>query len=159
MVFSLSVSFIVAALDQVSKYLAIRYLSALDTIPLVNGVFHLTLTANHGAAFSILQGGLLFFVAISVLCICAILAMLCRPRFLRAILGFDSADKLVKIALGLILGGACGNLIDRLRFGYVVDFLDFRVWPVFNLADSAITVGAVLICWKMVFRGQKGREE
>lgn len=58
----------------------------------------------------------------------------------------------VKAALGLVLGGAAGNLLDRLRFGGVIDFLDFRVWPVFNLADSCITVGAVLMAWDLWVR-------
>lgn len=59
---------------------------------------------------------------------------------------------ILKLSLSLILGGAIGNLIDRLRFGFVVDFLDFRVWPVFNLADSAITVAAFLLTWELFFK-------
>ena len=55
------------------------------------------------------------------------------------------------LALSLICAGGIGNLIDRLVYGYVIDFLDFRIWPVFNLADSAITVGAVLLCWSILF--------
>ncbi|HAJ57041.1 MAG TPA: signal peptidase II [Candidatus Omnitrophica bacterium] len=157
--FYLFIPFLIIVLDQVSKYFACRFLGQQDTVPLVKGVFHLTLTGNQGAAFSILQGGLVFFVIVSAVCIFGIIAMLCRPRLLKTVLGFDAADKLIKISLALILGGACGNLIDRLRLGYVVDFLDFRVWPVFNLADSAITVGALLICWKMIFRGHKARQE
>lgn len=52
-----------------------------------------------------------------------------------------------RVALSLLLGGACGNLLDRLRLGYIVDFLDFRIWPVFNIADSAITIGIVIVAY------------
>ena len=62
-----------------------------------------------------------------------------------------AGDGWIRFSLGLILGGACGNLIDRFRWGSVIDFLDFRVWPVFNVADSAITIGGILICYKMLF--------
>ena len=60
-----------------------------------------------------------------------------------------------KIAYGLILGGAIGNLIDRFRFGWVVDFLDFRIWPVFNVADSGITIGVILFAWIIIFGHDK----
>jgi len=60
-----------------------------------------------------------------------------------------------KIAIGFILGGAIGNMIDRLRLGYVVDFIDFRVWPVFNLADSFITIGAVILFWKLFVHNKR----
>ncbi len=141
--------------DQASKYLAGKSLQYSDTLPVINGIFHLTLTHNRGAAFSIFQGGSAFFVFISIVCIIFILISLLRPNVLKYILGVDLITTAVKISLGLILGGATGNLIDRIRFGYVIDFLDFRVWPVFNLADSAITVGAVIICWKMFFCTKK----
>lgn len=58
-------------------------------------------------------------------------------------------DRKVQVGLGLILGGAAGNLVDRVRIGAVIDFLDFRIWPVFNLADSCITIGAVLMAWAL----------
>ena len=61
-------------------------------------------------------------------------------------------SKKKQLVLSLILGGACGNLIDRLRLGYIVDFLDFRIWPVFNLADSAITVGIVFLGMELLIR-------
>ena len=64
-------------------------------------------------------------------------------------------SKTYTIALSLILAGALGNLIDRLLYGYVIDFLDFRVWPVFNVADSAITIGAVILGWVILFNKEK----
>jgi signal peptidase II len=61
----------------------------------------------------------------------------------------------VLVSLGLILGGVSGNLIDRVKLGYVIDFLDLRIWPVFNVADSAITVGAILLGWTILTRKPK----
>lgn len=61
-------------------------------------------------------------------------------------------SRIFKISLSLILGGAIGNLIDRARLGFVIDFLDFRIWPVFNLADSAITIAAILLTWELFFK-------
>jgi len=69
-----------------------------------------------------------------------------------------SYAKVTEICLILILGGAIGNLIDRLRFGYVIDFLDFKVWPVFNIADSAITIGVTILFISLAF-GRKKRQD
>ena len=97
---------------------------------------------NSGVAFGLFQGyGLLVTLATLVL-----LVVLMRTT-LRS-----SQGRLVPLCMGLILGGAVGNLIDRVRFGGVVDFLDFRVWPVFNLADSCITIGAVLMALSLLKR-------
>jgi len=97
---------------------------------------------NRGAAFGILKNQLFVFVIISLLAIALILYHL-KDR---------KKSRLSSISLSLILGGAVGNLIDRLRFGFVIDFLDFRVWPVFNIADSAITIGVVLLSWELLCR-------
>jgi signal peptidase II len=148
--FSLPLACAVVILDQATKYAAEKFLSHVSTFPLVAGVFHLTLARNQGAAFSILRGGTLFLVLVSVFCIAALILMLLVPKCCKHVLGFETGDTIVKVSLGLILGGACGNLIDRLRFSYVIDFLDFRIWPVFNFADSAITIGGILICLRML---------
>lgn len=150
----------IIVLDQATKYAAERFLFHAPSWPLVSGVFHLTLAHNQGAAFSILKGGTAFLVLVSVFCIAAIVLVLLRSGFCKSILGFEASDTVIKVSLGLILGGACGNLMDRLRFSYVVDFLDFRIWPVFNLADSAITIGGVLICLRMLrSKGLKVKNE
>jgi signal peptidase II len=125
------------ALDQLTKFLATRYLLLNDSSPVIKGIFHLSLVHNRGAAFGILKGQLSLFIVASIFAIALIYASL-----------KDSGrSKIYRISLVLILAGALGNLIDRVFFGYVIDFLDFRVWPVFNLADSAITIGAVLLGW------------
>ncbi len=146
----LFLSFFVVILDQATKYLAQIFLSSGGSIPIVSGIFHLTLVRNTGAAFGLLKGGALLFIAISIICVAAIVLLLKSNILFSKIFGLDPQDKLVRFSLGLILGGALGNLIDRLRFSAVIDFLDFRIWPVFNFADSAITIGGLLIFYKIL---------
>lgn len=113
-----------------------------STVPVIKGIFHLTLVENTGAAFGIFRDHPAVFVAIAAgFSFLVVLFIVIKRRVL-------SAPE--KFALSLILGGTLGNLTDRLRFGYVVDFLDFRVWPVFNAADSCITIGAVLLAWSIL---------
>ena len=127
--------FLVVAIDQLSKMLVSNNLSLGQSQQIIKGIFYLTLVHNTGAAFSIFKDQALVFIVISVLAILSIVIYLKKSKRIF----------IQDIALSLILGGALGNLVDRLRFGYVVDFLDFRVWPVFNVADSAITIGAFLL--------------
>lgn len=133
----------VLALDQSSKWLALEKLILHEPMPLVP-FLDLTLVYNRGAAFGFLSTASgwqnLFFIGIALVAIVVILYLLRR---------MGAKDRLLAAALALILGGAIGNLIDRLLYGYVVDFVDVYYgawhWPAFNVADSAITVGAVLI--------------
>ena len=123
---------IIVLLDQLTKFLA-RNIS--ESIPLIKNVFHLTLIKNTGAGFGILQGQVWILIFISLIVIGLILFKI---------------DKILKKkeyiwSFGLILGGAIGNLIDRIAFGFVTDFLDFRIWPAFNIADSALVVGVILL--------------
>lgn len=133
---------LLVVLDQFTKY----WVSAsfdYGEARAVTGFFNLVLTHNKGAAFSFLasaggwQRG--FFIGIALIAIVVISVLLAR----------HSGEKLFCLSLALILGGAIGNVVDRIALGYVVDFLDFYIggwhWPAFNLADSAITVGAVLL--------------
>ncbi|WP_297395759.1 signal peptidase II [Acidiferrobacter sp.] len=132
----------VLGLDQWSKAEAVRYLSPGPVH--VTGFLNLALVYNRGAAFGFLSNASgwqnAFFIAVAVAIIAGIVAFLVRrgPR-----------DRLMVVALMLVLGGAAGNLADRMRLGEVVDFIDFHIgswhWYTFNLADSAITVGAVLL--------------
>jgi len=127
--------------DQASKYILLGALTQDTSIPIVKNVFHITLVFNSGAAFGMLKSGAGFFLAFGIAAMA--LLMLLLPRVLKA-------DLMIKIAYALMIGGISGNLIDRIRFGYVVDFLDFRIWPVFNIADSAISVGTALLCLKLI---------
>jgi signal peptidase II len=127
--------------DQASKYIVSHNLSQGESHPVVKGIFHITLVFNTGAAFGMLASGAGFFLVFGIAAALILLSLM--PAALRSALT-------VRIAYALALGGIVGNIIDRLRFGYVVDFLDFRVWPVFNVADSAITVAAILLCVKLL---------
>ncbi len=98
---------------------------------------------NTGVAFGLLAGqGLLVAVATVLILLALLQSVWKRPQ-----ISTGSA-----LSFGLIVGGALGNLLDRLRWGYVVDFLDFRIWPVFNIADSCITIGTFLLIFKLLFR-------
>ncbi len=125
----------VLSLDQLTKFLVTKNLLYNQSLPVIKGIFHLTLIHNRGAAFGILKNQTPLFIATSVFAIILISLNL---------KGAKSRNP-YSVCLSLILAGALSNLIDRLFLGYVIDFLDFRIWPVFNIADSAITVGAVLL--------------
>jgi signal peptidase II len=126
-------------LDQLTKLIIRSGLSEGESIPLIRNVFHISLVHNTGAAFGLFRHQTLILTGISILTFVVILL------FYRRI---AASMRILRVGFALIAGGSLGNLIDRLRFGYVVDFLDFRVWPVFNIADSAITVGVILVLWK-----------
>jgi signal peptidase II len=132
---------IVIFIDQVSKFFINKYMVVGESIPLLKDVLQLTLVLNKGAGFGILQGQRLFFIIISLIILSVIFYKWRRiPSEFNVVFPF-----------GLVLGGLMGNLIDRIFFGFVVDFVDFMVWPVFNVADSAITVGViwlVISLWK-----------
>lgn len=134
----------VLALDQSFKALATKKLILHQSIPLIKGVFHLTLVHNRGAAFGLFKHQTQLFIY------AALAAVIVIYLYLKSSAEKDGIRSV--IALSLIAAGALGNLIDRVAFGYVIDFLDFRIWPVFNIADSAITVGAILLGWSMLIR-------
>lgn len=138
------------AADQGSKWLAQTRLSQVDTIPLINGVFHLTYTRNTGAAFSILKNQQMLLIVITSIAMLALFLWLLRliP------LGGDAG---LKLALVLILAGGVGNLIDRIRLNYVVDLFDFTLinFPIFNVADCLINAGAIYLAWLVLFRDVK----
>jgi signal peptidase II len=128
-------------LDQAVKEWVRNTLPVQGSMPLWPGVFHLTHTQNPGMAFSLLEGktGLLAAAAFAVVAVIIGTQWRLRARM----------PLLLGLALSLPLGGAIGNLIDRLRHGYVTDLFDFRLihFPVFNVADSAISIGVVLLAW------------
>jgi signal peptidase II len=135
--------------DQITKAIVLRSMRLGQSIPLVPGYLDLTFVLNPGAAFSFLATlpdniRNPFFILVSIAA--AVLIIVYRTRYLRQ-------NPLASVSLGLILGGAVGNLIDRVRYGVVVDFIDVHVhqyhWPVFNVADSAISVGVTLLLIEM----------
>ena len=140
----------VLTLDQATKFLIQNELVLGESISVVKNIFHLTLVYNTGIAFGLGKGQTTFFIILSLAAVILLVYSLARKKSF----GFGGYV-LTRINLAFILGGALGNLIDRLRLGYVVDFLDFRVWPVFNVADSAITVAAIMLCAQIVFGKKK----
>ena len=136
----------VAVVDQFTKWLVVRFLGDGEFRVVIDGFFNLVHWRNSGAAWGIFQDRNAILAIISVVTILVLF-------FFRH--SFQLQYKTSRIALGLITGGIIGNFIDRVRFGYVVDFLDFFVgrhhWPAFNVADSAICVGVVLyifVSWR-----------
>jgi len=135
-----TLAFLVIAVDQLTKYLVSTYVALGGAIVIVPGTFDLIHTRNPGAAFSIGSGfGWIFFVTVTVVALCVILWI---------VLSSYGARMSLTAAYALFFGGAFGNLIDRVRFGEVVDFLDVHWgnlhWPAFNVADSALCVAAGL---------------
>ena len=139
----------IVALDQASKAIVDRTMPLYHSIPVIDSLFSLTYIRNTGAAFGVLaRSGELFrrtfLIGFSIAAIGFIVLMLRR---------LPQDEKLLTAALGFILGGAIGNLIDRLLYGEVIDFLDFywadHHWPAFNVADSFITIGVLVILFRL----------
>ncbi len=127
-------SFIIVLLDQITKFLALKYLAPYKSIAVIPNIFHLSLVQNPGIAFGLFGTQAPVLTAVVMLCLAGLFILSFQMR---------KANLVQRVSLAFIMGGAVGNLIDRLVFGHVVDFLDFRVWPVFNIADSFITVGVL----------------
>lgn len=132
---------VVIIIDQTSKWWAIHHLKDVGTIIIVDGIFHLHYLENRGAAFGIFQDQRLFFLVVNTLITCIIIGYLLKH---------PAMNRLLMWSLILIAGGAIGNIIDRALYGYVIDFFDFQVWPVFNIADSAIVIGQVLLIFYII---------
>lgn len=136
----------VLAVDQFTKYIAAKYLMPIGTLPIIKNFFHLTYLENRGAAFGILQNKTLFFIIITII----VGGILIYSMFKLP------GNAAYKYTLAMILGGAIGNLVDRIRLGYVIDFIDFKFFPaVFNIADSFIVVGAFILGYLMIFKDAK----
>jgi len=140
-----AIASVVIGLDQATKWLVARELVLGESVAVVPGLFHLTLVHNTGMAFGLLSSVDLPYKSLLV----TLLSMAALGAVLYYALSSGPGERVTRFGLGLILGGALGNIIDRVRLGYVVDFLDafYRDahWPAFNLADSAICVGVGLL--------------
>ncbi len=133
---------LVILIDQLTKLLAKNILESKPTPP-DNYFFRWTYVENEGGAFGLLNNASFLMIFAALMAIVTIVVYYRFPDYWK--------HSLLKIGLGLMLGGALGNLIDRLRLGYVIDFIDFRVWPVFNIADSAISIGVIIIAFYFIF--------
>ena len=134
----LGIGILVFVIDQLVKHLVVSTMHLGQSFPVIKGIFHITYVLNPGAAFGMLEHQRWFFIAV------ALAAVLLGVFFYRKL---QQESILMRSGAGLLLGGAVGNLADRIQSGLVVDFLDFRVWPVFNIADIAICAGAGILIY------------
>jgi len=140
---SLIITVSVVFIDRMTKILFTSLLSFGESLPVIRKVFHVTLVHNTGIAFGLFKDQGIVFIIIPII---AIVLLVFNIYYYRQ--NNQALSRTYIIAFSLILGGAIGNLIDRIIYGYVIDFIDFRIWPVFNIADSSITIGAIMIAWK-----------
>ena len=134
-------------LDQVTKMWAIAVLKNGGSIKLIGDFLRFTYAENRGAAFSILQNQRIFFLIITIIMLIVLAYIYFKTK---------NITKLSKLSIGMIAGGAIGNFIDRVRFGYVVDFIDVRFgsiynFPIFNIADSFVVCGTILMIILILF--------
>ena len=138
------ISIVIVALDQVTKMIVLNNIEPDGAIIIIDKFFFLTNIRNKGAAWSILQNGRYFLITMTIIASVIIIYFL-----------FKSSSKLLKLSLSITLGGAVGNLIDRVIVGSVVDFLDFNFgsyhFPVFNAADASVVVGTIILAYYMLF--------
>ena len=131
-------------LDQVSKYLITIFIEYGSQLPVIKDFFYITYTRNKGAAWGILQDGRYFFIGVTIIVSAVLVYMLVK-----------SDNRVLRTSLSMILGGAAGNFIDRVRVGSVVDFLDFYFgsynFPTFNVADSFVVVGTFILGYYLMF--------
>lgn len=151
MIASILFVILLVVLDQASKiYLTLVNKTSPIDLEVIRGFFRITYTCNDGAAFSILKGKRVFFIIMTIVVVCLIVYYLLKNK----------VYWVEKYSLLLIISGAVGNLIDRIMYGYVIDFLDFIIFgydfPVFNIADSFITIGAVGLIISILFLNKEG---
>ena len=132
----LGIGILVFIIDQLVKHLVVSTMHLGQSLPVIKGIFHITYVLNPGAAFGMLEHQRWFFILV------ALAAILLGAAFYKKL---QQESFLMRSGAGLLLGGAVGNLADRIQSGLVVDFLDFRIWPVFNIADIAICAGAGIL--------------
>ena len=137
----LLVALLVIIFDQLTKYYVVSNFYLGESVPVIENIFHWTYILNPGAAFGMFEGSRWFFVVIAIGVLVGIWYMKDE---------INEGGWMMQYGAALFGGGAIGNLIDRARSGLVIDFFDFRIWPVFNVADIAICVGVAMILWKVL---------
>jgi len=141
-VHTLLLALFIVVIDQLSKsYIQTQMVLGMS-IPVIQDVFHITYILNAGAAFGLFENQTVFFVIIAV---CMVVAAIYFYPII------PKQYRLLHFGTGLMVGGAMGNVIDRIKTGYVVDFLDFRFWPIFNLADVGIVCGVGCIIYTIIY--------
>ena len=149
----------IVILDQISKYIVLKSIELHGSVPVISGFFNLVHTRNRGMAFGILNrpgNDLGFYILVTATLVAVILVLFWFSRL-------KQKERILAPGLSLILGGAIGNLIDRIRLREVIDFLDFDLvlihWPAFNVADSAITIGTFWVVLSLLFLRPQQSEE
>ncbi len=154
MIYFLYILFILifVVIDQIIKNTVVNNIALNQVIVLIRNFFNLTYVRNYGAGFSILQNATVFLSLISIVACVVLFYYLIKT---------DKKDLVSKISYLLIISGAIGNLIDRLKLGYVIDFLDFKIFgydfPVFNIADCYITIGCFILIIKVLLESKNAR--
>ena len=126
--------------DRVTKIFFSNILSLGESLPVIRSYLHMTLVHNTGIAFGLFKNQGFVFIVIPVIAVILLIYNIYYYKY-----NGERLSRLYIVAFSLILGGSIGNLIDRIYYGHVIDFIDLRFWPVFNIADSAITAGAFII--------------
>jgi signal peptidase II len=144
----ISILLITLSIDQLTKYLVTQNLAIYQSWP-TDGIFRFTYVTNTGTAFGLLQNQSTFLTIGSFIAIFFLYYLYKN---------FIIENKLLNVAVGLQLGGAIGNLIDRLRLGFVIDFIDIGWWPVFNIADSSIIIGIAIISITIIFEPRQNTQ-
>ena len=132
--------------DHGIKYLIRQQMNLGESIGILEGIFHLTYVENPGAAFGLFANQTVFFIVFTTIII-GIMGYLVYKQ--------KNKKSLTSLSMALVIGGALGNLIDRILKQTVTDMFDFRIWPVFNVADMAIVIGLMYLAYRLIFRGEE----
>ena len=141
----MSIIVVTLVLDQLVKWLVRSQMILGESIPLVQNVFHLTYIENPGAAFGLFKDKTVFFVIFTLVIIGVMVYLYLHQTNRKTWFAYS---------LALVIGGAAGNLIDRMVKGTVTDMFDFRIWPVFNIADMAVVIGLIYLAYCLIFHGE-----
>lgn len=139
-------AFLEILIDQLSKYWILKCLPLGKSFALIKPLLYIHHIQNKGGAFGLFSGFGNFFIIIAALVL--LLFIIYQKKIFQL-------PKALQICLGFVFGGTAGNLIDRIRFGYVIDFIDFKVWPVFNLADTALTISIIYLAIYIAISGKR----
>ena len=144
--FFYAVSIVIVLADQALKALTHQYMALNQSIPLVDSVIKLTYVRNTGVAFSLFIGFSPYLAVVGAIVVAAVVYFHYQ---------LPAKNKMVQLGLSFILGGSMGNLVDRIMRGYVIDYFDITIWPVFNLADMMINIGVIMLAYKLFEEEEK----
>lgn len=141
---ALSGSFLLIIIDQIIKFFAVENLAKIESVPIINQIFHLTYVENRGAAFGIFEGKTTFLSFLTFIMLGLAVGLIFYKKI---------QSKFLIVSLSLIVAGGIGNLIDRVFRGFVVDYIDVRIinFAIFNLADCFVVIGAILVIFYVLF--------